>query len=119
MLKRKIRYQLKFQSYDQNLMAYNLLVSLFEFKKNLNFIHKSSIVTLPYKTKKICVLRSPFVDNISKEHFEMRIFRNLLIIEIYDPKNFILEKIFDNFLVETLKFQEINISFKKYKLIGF
>jgi len=119
MLKRKIRYQLKFQSYDQNLLAYNLLISLFEFKKNLNFINKSSIVMLPYKTKKICVLRSPFVDNISKEHFELRIFRNLLILDIYDPKNFIIEKIFDNFLVEILKFQEINISFKKFKTVGF
>ena len=118
MLKKKIRYCLKFQSYDQNLLVYNFLVSLFELKKNLNFIHKNTYIILPYKTKKICLLRSPFVDNVSIEHFELRIFKNILIIEILDPKNFLLEKIFDNYLINILKFQEVTISYKKFKIVS-
>ena len=118
MLKKKIRYYLKFQSYDQNLLVYNFLVSLFELKKNLNFIHKNTYIILPYKTKKICLLRSPFVDNVSREHFELRIFKNILVIEILDPKNFILEKIFDNYLINILKFQEVTISYKKFKIVS-
>ena len=40
-------------------------------------------IPLPTKRRVYCVLRSPHVDKMSREHFEMRIHKR--IIDIYDP----------------------------------
>ena len=119
MLKKKIKYNLKFKSFDQKLLAYNLITILFELKKKLNFIKINNISTMPYNTKKFCVIRSPFVDKVSKEHFELRIFKNSIIIEVIDPENPILEKFLEISIVNVLKMQELTINYKKFKIIGF
>lgn len=118
MLKKKIKYQLKFKNYDQMLLNYNLLIIFFELKKKLNYINKNSITFLPYQKKPICILRAPFIHNVSREHFELRTFKTLLTIEILDPNNFLLEKLFETFLLNILKLQETTISYKKYKITG-
>ena len=43
----------------------------------------SGPIPLPTKRRIYCVLRSPHVDNKSREHFEMRTHKR--IIDIYDP----------------------------------
>jgi ribosomal protein S10 len=119
MLKKKIKYFLNFKSPDQKLLFYNLLLFLFECKKNLNYINKTSLIFAPYKYKKFCILRSPFVDKISREFFELRIFKNILILEIVDPENIILEKLFEASLINTIQYYESDISYKKIKITSF
>src|SRR4051812_14374380 len=98
--KGKIKYNLKFQAFDQKLLSYNLLTILFELKKKMNFIKVNSVITMPYSTKRVSLIRSPFVDKTSKELFELRIFKTLVTIEIFEFENFILEKFFENHLSE-------------------
>jgi small subunit ribosomal protein S10 len=38
----------------------------------------TEIIALPIKIKKFCVLRSPHVDKNSREHFELRIYKEFL-----------------------------------------
>lgn len=116
MLNHKIRYNIKFQNYDQKLLAHNLLTSLFDLKKNLNFVRKTSVSYMPSKVKYYCVLRSPFVDNISKEHYELRIFNTLITLDIVDPKNVILERIYDKFLNKIFSMPESAVILKKFKI---
>lgn len=116
MSKNKIKYQLEFKSFDQKLLTYNLISILFELKKNFNFLKFNKISSIPYTTKKTCVIRSPFVDKVSKEHFEIRVFKILINIEILNLNNFFLDKIFEEYLVNVLKNQEITVSYKKIVL---
>jgi len=115
-MKSKIRYLIKFKNYDQKLLTHNLLTSLFDLKKKLNFVNKTSVVYMPSKIKYYCVLRSPFVDNVSKEHYELRTFSNTIILDLIDPANIILEKIYDKFLYEIFSMSESLIVLKKLKI---
>lgn len=115
MQKKQIEYQLKFKSADQKLLLHNLTTILFELKKNINFIKLNKINIISSNTKRFCVLRSPFVDKVSKEHFEIRVFQVIVTIVILDSNNFFFEKTFEKYLNTTLKFQELNISYKKIK----
>ena len=41
---------------------------------------KYKIVSFPYKVKKFTVVKSPFVSKLSREQFEIRTYKSLLII---------------------------------------
>ncbi|MEM0011533.1 MAG: 30S ribosomal protein S10, partial [Candidatus Bathyarchaeia archaeon] len=43
-------------------------------------------IPLPTKIKRWCVIRSPFIDKTSMEHFEMRIHKRLIDIIEPSPK---------------------------------
>jgi small subunit ribosomal protein S10 len=43
------------------------------------------VVSLPTKIKRFCVLRSPHVDKDSREHFELRIYKNFIDITTESP----------------------------------
>jgi len=118
MFQKQLQYQLKFKSTDQKLLLQNLTTILFELKKNMNFIKFNQLNMTSCITKKFCVLRSPFVDKVSKEHFELRIFQVLVTIVLSDCNNFFFEKIFEKSLNTNLKFQELNISYKKIKKLN-
>jgi len=96
----------------------NLTTILFELKKNLNFIKLTKINSTSSTSKRFCVIRSPFVDKVSKEHFELRIFQTFITITILDSNNFFFEKTFEKYLNASLKFQELNINYKKIKKLN-
>lgn len=48
----------------------------------------SGIVALPTRIKKFCVLRSPHIDKDSREHFEIRLYKQFLDITIDSPSIF-------------------------------
>ena len=43
-----------------------------------------SSVSLPVTLRRFCVLRSPHIDKDSREHFEVRIYKQLIDIDIKD-----------------------------------
>ena len=43
------------------------------------------VVSLPTKIKRFCVLRSPHIDKDSREHFELRIYKNFIDITTESP----------------------------------
>jgi small subunit ribosomal protein S10 len=45
----------------------------------------NGVVSLPIKIKRFCVLRSPHIDKDSREHFELRIYKNFLDITTESP----------------------------------
>ncbi len=47
----------------------------------------SGTVSLPMEIKRFCVLRSPHVDKKSREHFEIRIYRQFFDLEVTSPEN--------------------------------
>ena len=74
----KIRLILK--SFNKKLINSTLL----EFKNILNQSNCTinSIISLPIKIKKFCVLRSPHIDKNSREHFELRIYKKFIDLEL-------------------------------------
>jgi small subunit ribosomal protein S10 len=44
----------------------------------------SGVISLPTRTKRFCVLRSPHVDKDSREHFEIRIAKRFIDISLTD-----------------------------------
>jgi len=116
MLKNIIRYRIKFTNFDQKILNHNLLTILFELKKHLNFVKKTSNAQLPSNSKTFCVLRSPFVDNISKEHYELKTFKNVLVLEFLNPQNILLEKLIDSTITSVLWSQESKVAYKKIKI---
>lgn len=47
--------------------------------KGLNYIH-SETISLPIKIKKFCILSSPHINKDSRDHFEVRIYKEILDI---------------------------------------
>ena len=74
----KIRIILK--SFNKKLIN----LTLIEFKNILiqSNCTLNSIISLPTKIKKFCVLRSPHIDKNSREHFEIRIYKKFIDLEI-------------------------------------
>lgn len=44
-----------------------------------------SVVSLPVTLKRFCVLRSPHVDKDSREHFEVRVYKQFIDIHVKNP----------------------------------
>jgi small subunit ribosomal protein S10 len=43
------------------------------------------VVSLPTKIKRFCVLRSPHIDKDSREHFEVRLYKRFIDINVLSP----------------------------------
>ena len=50
-----------------------------------NGVTLNGLVALPTKIKRFCVLRSPHIDKDSREHFELRIYKNFIDITTESP----------------------------------
>lgn len=114
------QYKLHIKSNDFDLLQISLLTLIYELKKNLNFLKISKLVCLPCKKKKFSILRSPFVDNSSRESLEFKSWKTLIIFQFKDNNNFInkiIQKLFENSLTNILKNQEINIRYTNKKII--
>jgi small subunit ribosomal protein S10 len=74
----KLRIFLKSFHKERILQASNDFLSLFAKIP----CEKSGWISLPVKTKKFCVLRSPHIDKDSREHFELRIYKKFVDISI-------------------------------------
>ena len=81
--------KIRLESYDLNLLDDFLLV----LSKKAKI---SKLVRLPTKTKKFTVLRSPHVNKQSREQFEIRTHKRLIILEN------IIEKSIHNFIKKEL-----------------
>lgn len=114
------QYKLHINTNDVDLLQINLLTLIYELKKNLNFLKISKLVCLPSKRKKFSILRSPFVDNSSRESLELRSWKTLIIFQIKDSRNRInkvIQRLFENALINVLKNQQIKISYTSRKSI--
>jgi len=47
----------------------------------------SGTVALPTRIKRFCVLRSPHIDNDSREHFELRLHKRFIEVLTVSPKS--------------------------------
>jgi small subunit ribosomal protein S10 len=72
--------QLILESFDNKLFNITL-------KELNNIFNIKSIISLPTKIKKFCVLRSPHIDKNSREHFEIRFYKKLINLK-YNKFNF-------------------------------
>ena len=48
-------------------------------------------IRIPTKTKRFCVLRSPHVDKDSREHFEIKFFKQ--IVDIYTKSSLVIDNL--------------------------
>lgn len=83
-------------------------INLF-FKKKSMFFKKKYIIYLPITIKKFSVVRSPFVSKLSKEQFEIRTYRSLLILTSDNS-------LFINYFKNKV---QINLDFSYYRLTFF
>lgn len=79
----KIRFYLK--SFDQNLIK----VALEELAPILaqTECEVTGSVALPSKLKRFCVIRSPHIDKDSREHFEIRIYKQFFDLSVQNPES--------------------------------
>jgi ribosomal protein S10 len=89
------QYKVQIKSHDFQLLELNLLALVYELKKNLNFLKISKLTYLPNRSKKFSVLRSPFVDNSSREHFELKFWKIVVFFEFSNSEEFI-NKLIEN-----------------------
>nr|YP_009497664.1 ribosomal protein S10 [Astrosyne radiata]AWT40377.1 ribosomal protein S10 [Astrosyne radiata] len=99
--------RIKLNSFDSDLLQndfeqlYVKLQVLLNTLSKINFISqsikKSIVVALPLPKKKriFCVLRSPHVNKDSREHFEIRTYRRLIIITYISSNSIFLSYILD------------------------
>lgn len=65
-----------------------MLNEIFYFFFELNYCFtKYKLVAMPYRIKKFTVVKSPFVSKLSREQFEIRIYK---VILIFLSKNIVL-----------------------------
>ena len=107
----KVEYSIKVLSYDYNLLESQILSILLEIKLKFNFFKPKIIYSIPPSSKKLCILRSVFVDNSSKEHLEIKSYKSLIKIEIITKRDYI--KMIDILILDLLKYPDPNITYKK------
>jgi small subunit ribosomal protein S10 len=93
------------------LTSYNskdLIKSCSILKKFLeeNKVKISMVISLPKKKRIYCVLRSPHADKDSREHFEVRIHKKVLVI-----KEILNESIYQKLSLLKLPFTELRSTF--------
>lgn len=89
---------------------------IYKFLNNfLNILEISGPVVIPQKSKKLVLLRSPFVHKKSQEHFEISNYK--LLIQIKSNNNLILNMVI-NYILKKLIFNiECKIT-KNYTYFG-
>ena len=82
MAKQKIRIKLK--AFDHRILD-NAAKMIVEAAQNTGALVAGPI-PLPTKVRRFCVMRSPFIDKDSREHFELRTHKRLIDIIEPNPK---------------------------------
>ena len=90
-------------------MERDLFNIYFFLKKNKLYFSKKIVIYLPITIRKFSVVRSPFVSKLSKEQFEIRIYRSLIILS---SENNLFIDYFKNKII-------INLDFSYYRLSYF
>ncbi|NEP37823.1 MAG: 30S ribosomal protein S10 [Okeania sp. SIO2H7] len=80
----KSQIQIKLKSFNHQLLGFSCK-KIISILSDITF-KSLGVVSLPTKKRIYCVLRSPHVDNDSREHFEIRIHKRLIKI-ICDSEN--------------------------------
>jgi small subunit ribosomal protein S10 len=75
-----MKLRLLFKSFNKQLIT-TALINLHTILNNSDY-KITGIVSLPTKIKKFCVLRSPHIDKDSREHFELRLYKKFIDINI-------------------------------------
>lgn len=78
-----MKFRILLKSFDKeymNLACESLRTTLLKTDCSL-----SGTVALPTRVKRFCVLRSPHVDNDSREHFELRLHKRFIDIKTISP----------------------------------
>lgn len=86
------------ESYDVDMLKQAVL-RLYELASVFD-IHTQSKVSLPRKIKKFTILRSPHIDKKSREQFEIRIYKRLVVFNNTNIIN--LDKFIDYLSKESL-----------------
>ena len=116
---KKIKYYISFNSYENFLLTSNILTIILEIKRKLNYFKIEKFIRFPITKKRVTVNRSPFVDNVSKEHFELCTYKVLIILELNlsfsNNKEiiYIVQKLFEKYILNILKYQDVTINIKK------
>lgn len=104
------RFRLKIDSYNKTV----LLNFLNSFKSEFNNLYTIGPFMHPYRKKVFCVLRSPFSNKDSRDHFELRLYSAVFICKFTSYSNSLK---FIRLLFKKLSFKFTNnvfISIKKY-----
>jgi small subunit ribosomal protein S10 len=78
-----MKFRLFFKSFDNELIKLTSR-QFYSTLENTNCQVKG-MVALPTKIKKFCVLRSPHVDKDSREHFEIRLYKRFIDLQLDNP----------------------------------
>lgn len=75
---------MKFRLYLKSFNKENLLLTGLNLKKilDINKYVTSSLVILPHRTRKFCVIRSPHIDKDSREQLEITLYKSFFNIEV-------------------------------------
>jgi ribosomal protein S10 len=106
---KQIKLYLHIKSFYYYYLERDLFNIYFFFKKNKLYFSKKIIIYLPTTIRKFSVVRSPFVSKLSKEQFEIRIYRSLIILS---SENNLFMDYFKNKII-------INLDFSYYRLSYF
>lgn len=79
-----IKIRIQFKSFEQKplVLCFKQYQSLL-LSKAQNKCRLIAAVSLPTKTRKFCVLRSPHVDKDSREQYEYRLYKKFLDLELF------------------------------------
>ena len=78
-----MKFRIFLRSFDNDLI--NLASKELNLTLSKTDCEVSGVVALPLKIKRFCVLRSPHIDKDSREHFELRIYKNFMDITTESP----------------------------------
>ncbi len=74
-----MKFRITLKSFNKNLTNQTLYQIINVLKKENYKIN--SIISLPLKIKRFCVLRSPHANKDSREHFELKFYKKFIDIE--------------------------------------
>ena len=80
-IKKKYKIYLHIRSFFNYYLKRDLKSLFFFLHKNKLIFFKRRIIYLPSRLKKFSVVRSPFVSKLSKEQFEIKIYRIVIILD--------------------------------------
>ena len=80
-----MKLRLVIKSFDGKVI--NSVINTLKFKFIENNFKILSVVSIPTRIKKFCLLRSPHIDKDSREHFEIKIFKSFIDLEINSIKS--------------------------------
>lgn len=106
---KKFKIYLHIKSFFNHYLKRDLNTLFIFLKKNKLNLLSNKVIYLPTSIKKFSVVRSPFVSKLSKEQFEIRVYKCLVI---FYSDNYLFIKFFRNKKL-------INFNFSYYKLIYF